>query len=188
MLKHFACQYFDRWGPGGHWCHVGVYRGLLETLSLGFIVDSLCMKNTCYAKCFDFISDVFIQEIGSPEVQKIIDDMIAVMRKAPGVGLAAPQIGVGLQVRSTEARASSHPKWMLQMWGILLCLCVARVRWFSFWCNLIHNVWRMTIQMETQYISHILVWGNTKKWIPYAMCIQLFRLLGHPWIHNLQII
>ena len=32
-------------------------------------------------------------------VQNIIDDMIKVMRKAPGVGLAAPQIGIPLRVK-----------------------------------------------------------------------------------------
>jgi peptide deformylase len=39
-------------------------------------------------------------EIKSEKVQKIIDDMIRVMRKAPGVGLAAPQIGIPSRVSS----------------------------------------------------------------------------------------
>lgn len=39
-------------------------------------------------------------EIGSDRIQKIIDDMIKVMRTAPGVGLAAPQIGIPLRVSS----------------------------------------------------------------------------------------
>lgn len=34
--------------------------------------------------------------------QKLIDDMIETMRQAPGVGLAAPQIGVGLRVIVVE--------------------------------------------------------------------------------------
>ncbi|CAL5444084.1 unnamed protein product [Camellia sinensis] len=38
------------------------------------------------------------EEIGSDKIQEIIDDMVMVMRKAPGVGLgvglAAPQIGI----------------------------------------------------------------------------------------------
>lgn len=37
-------------------------------------------------------------EIGSDRIQKIIDDMIKVMRTAPGVGLAAPQIGIPLRI------------------------------------------------------------------------------------------
>uniref|UniRef100_A0A7C8YKY4 Peptide deformylase n=1 Tax=Opuntia streptacantha TaxID=393608 RepID=A0A7C8YKY4_OPUST len=37
-------------------------------------------------------------EIGSERIQKIIDDMVKVMRKAPGVGLAAPQIGIPLKI------------------------------------------------------------------------------------------
>jgi len=39
-------------------------------------------------------------EIKSEKVQKTIDDMIRVMRKAPGVGLAAPQIGIPFRVCS----------------------------------------------------------------------------------------
>lgn len=42
--------------------------------------------------------EVEVEEIGSERIQKIIDDMIKVMRKAPGVGLAAPQIGIPLRV------------------------------------------------------------------------------------------
>ncbi|XVF24815.1 hypothetical protein REPUB_Repub13aG0160300 [Reevesia pubescens] len=37
-------------------------------------------------------------EIESERIQKIIDDMVRVMRMAPGVGLAAPQIGIPLRV------------------------------------------------------------------------------------------
>lgn len=42
--------------------------------------------------------EVAKEEIGSEKVAKVIEDMIAVMRNAPGVGLAAPQIGVPLKV------------------------------------------------------------------------------------------
>ncbi|CAI0474407.1 unnamed protein product [Linum tenue] len=39
-------------------------------------------------------------EISSERIQKIIDDMVKVMRLAPGVELAAPQIGIPLRVSS----------------------------------------------------------------------------------------
>jgi peptide deformylase len=42
--------------------------------------------------------EVAVEEIESERIQKIIDDMVRVMRKAPGVGLAAPQIGIPLKV------------------------------------------------------------------------------------------
>ncbi|KAG0455990.1 hypothetical protein HPP92_023778 [Vanilla planifolia] len=42
--------------------------------------------------------EVPLEEIGSEKIQKIIDDMIGSMRKAPGVGLAAPQIGIPLRI------------------------------------------------------------------------------------------
>lgn len=43
--------------------------------------------------------------ISSPEVQALITRMIAAMREAPGVGLAAPQIGVPLRIIVLEDRA-----------------------------------------------------------------------------------
>ncbi|KAL0921160.1 hypothetical protein M5K25_008207 [Dendrobium thyrsiflorum] len=43
-------------------------------------------------------AEVPLEDIGSDKIQKIIDDMIGVMRKAPGVGLAAPQIGIPLRI------------------------------------------------------------------------------------------
>ena len=36
--------------------------------------------------------------VGTAELRALVQKMVAVMRAAPGVGLAAPQIGVGLQV------------------------------------------------------------------------------------------
>lgn len=44
------------------------------------------------------------EQIGSRELEQLIDDMIETMRKAPGVGLAAPQVGVSLQVAVVEDR------------------------------------------------------------------------------------
>ena len=38
-----------------------------------------------------------VTDFGAP-LQQLVSDMVDTMRKAPGVGLAAPQIGVGLQV------------------------------------------------------------------------------------------
>eukprot|EP00271_Cylindrocystis_brebissonii_P023045 TRINITY_DN923_c0_g1_i2.p1 TRINITY_DN923_c0_g1~~TRINITY_DN923_c0_g1_i2.p1 ORF type:complete len:414 (+),score=35.19 TRINITY_DN923_c0_g1_i2:105-1346(+) len=43
-------------------------------------------------------AEVPLQDIGSPEVEKVINDMVAVMRSAPGVGLAATQIGVAQRI------------------------------------------------------------------------------------------
>ena len=38
-----------------------------------------------------------VKEI-TEEIQTLIDDMIKTMYAAPGVGLAAPQVGVGLRI------------------------------------------------------------------------------------------
>lgn len=45
-------------------------------------------------------ADVPVADIGSQRIEEIIEDMIAAMRNSPGVGLAAPQIGVPLNVSS----------------------------------------------------------------------------------------
>ncbi|MDP9121353.1 MAG: peptide deformylase, partial [Acidobacteriota bacterium] len=33
--------------------------------------------------------------VGEPDIQQLVDDMIETMRSASGVGLAAPQLGIG---------------------------------------------------------------------------------------------
>jgi peptide deformylase len=44
------------------------------------------------------------EQIGSKDLEQLIDDMIETMHKAPGVGLAAPQVGVSLQLAVLEDR------------------------------------------------------------------------------------
>ena len=44
-------------------------------------------------------------EIGSPSIQQLIELMRETMREAPGVGLAAPQIGQSIQLAVIEDRA-----------------------------------------------------------------------------------
>ena len=46
---------------------------------------------------------VAASRLGAPEIQELVDDMVETMREAHGVGLAAPQVGVGLQVFVYEA-------------------------------------------------------------------------------------
>ena len=48
------------------------------------------------------------QEIKSKEIQKLIEHMRETMRGAPGVGLAAPQIGLSLQIAVIEDRKEYH--------------------------------------------------------------------------------
>ncbi|CAK7356558.1 unnamed protein product [Dovyalis caffra] len=45
------------------------------------------------------------KEIRSERIQKIIDDMVKAMRMSPGVGLAAPQIGIPLRIIVLEDTA-----------------------------------------------------------------------------------
>ena len=48
------------------------------------------------------------KEIGSKEIQNLIEHMRETMREAPGVGLAAPQIGLSLQMAVIEDRKEYH--------------------------------------------------------------------------------
>jgi peptide deformylase len=48
------------------------------------------------------------QEISSKEIQKLIEHMRETMRGAPGVGLAAPQVGLSLQIAVIEDRKEYH--------------------------------------------------------------------------------
>jgi peptide deformylase len=45
----------------------------------------------------------------TPEIESLIDDMIETMYGAPGIGLAAPQIGVGLRVFVTDLSVGRDP-------------------------------------------------------------------------------
>jgi peptide deformylase len=55
-----------------------------------------------------------LEEIRSPKLQKLIADMRETMRAAPGVGLAAPQVGIPLQLaviedaREAQARSTDE--------------------------------------------------------------------------------
>ena len=46
-----------------------------------------------------------LEEIRSPEIQRLIAAMRDTLRDAPGVGLAAPQVGYGIQLAVVEDRA-----------------------------------------------------------------------------------
>ncbi|HVF78977.1 MAG TPA: peptide deformylase [Solirubrobacteraceae bacterium] len=47
-------------------------------------------------------------ELASPDVQQLIDDMIATMRAASGAGLAANQVGETLRIAVIEVRAGNR--------------------------------------------------------------------------------
>jgi peptide deformylase len=50
-------------------------------------------------------------EIGSAELRQTIADMLETLRLAPGVGLAAPQIGLGVQLAIIEDREQYQSSW-----------------------------------------------------------------------------
>lgn len=55
--------------------------------------------------------ELTLDEILSPSIQMLIQLMKTTMRAAPGVGLAAPQIGIPLQIAVIEDRIEYHKFW-----------------------------------------------------------------------------
>ena len=49
----------------------------------------------------------------TPEIQQLVDDMIQTMYAAPGIGLAATQIGVGLRIFVCDISAGRNPSDLL---------------------------------------------------------------------------
>ncbi len=45
----------------------------------------------------------------TPDLQRVIDDMIQTMYAAPGIGLAAPQVGVGLRLFVADTSVGRNP-------------------------------------------------------------------------------
>ena len=49
----------------------------------------------------------------TPDIQQLIDDMIQTMYAAPGVGLAAPQVGVGVRIFVCDISVGRNPADLL---------------------------------------------------------------------------
>ena len=56
-----------------------------------------------------------LAEIAGKEIQNLIESMRTCMRDAPGVGLAAPQIGLSLQLAVIEDREEYHKDVLAEM-------------------------------------------------------------------------
>jgi peptide deformylase len=54
--------------------------------------------------------ELSLEELASPRIQQLIADMRETMRAAPGVGLAAPQIGESIQLVVIEDPPAYHTK------------------------------------------------------------------------------
>jgi peptide deformylase len=57
-----------------------------------------------------------VTKIRSREIQKLIDSMRTCMQEAPGVGLAAPQLGLALQLAVIEDREEYHKDVSEALW------------------------------------------------------------------------
>jgi peptide deformylase len=53
-----------------------------------------------------------VEEV-TPEIERIVDDMIETMYAAPGVGLAAPQVGIPLRIFVVDISVGRDPSGLL---------------------------------------------------------------------------
>ena len=51
----------------------------------------------------------------TPDIERLIDDMVEMMYAAPGVGLAAPQVGVALRIFVVDVSVGRDPKGLIVM-------------------------------------------------------------------------
>src|SRR3954468_1398772 len=51
----------------------------------------------------------------TPDVERLIDDMVETMYAAPGVGLAAPQVGVALRIFVVDISVGRDPNGLIVM-------------------------------------------------------------------------
>lgn len=51
----------------------------------------------------------------TPEIERLIDDMVETMYAAPGIGLAAPQIGVSLRIFVIDLSVGRDPNGLITM-------------------------------------------------------------------------
>ncbi len=56
-------------------------------------------------------AEVSAQELGSPEVQRLIDEMIETRREAAGAGLAAPQVSVSKRIAVVEVDDATRRRY-----------------------------------------------------------------------------
>ena len=54
-------------------------------------------------------------DVIAPEIDRLVDDMIETMYAAPGVGLAAPQVGVALRIFVVDISLGRDPNGLLVM-------------------------------------------------------------------------
>lgn len=75
-------------------CHIGTPGLIACSVSCSVVLSC------CHAVCVvvQEAEDVPESMLGSEKLQALVQTMIDTMRAAPGVGLAAPQIGVPLKV------------------------------------------------------------------------------------------
>lgn len=85
---YISCRHVSKWIPSS-------LRTLLN-------IDSLQARQVGDPILREQAEIVDISTIHSPEFKQMVERMFKVMRKAKGQGIAAPQIGVGLQVFAME--------------------------------------------------------------------------------------
>lgn len=131
--------------------------------------------------------EVKAADIGSARIEKTINDMVDVMRAGPGVGLAAPQIGVPLQVCNSSIKFTRGHKGR--------CSCCIRTfvsrmqcNHFVVWCLKYTIVFSFLVctRLEFQRCRSLL-----QMLIPVAECVGVvdvdYCVGGHEGAHELHL-
>jgi peptide deformylase len=116
--------------------------------------------------------------IGTPEIQNLIQGMIAAMHRAPGVGLAAPQVGVSKRIIVMEDRPEMtaglpqdvlvererEPQPLRVLINPVMTLAGTQTRDFFEGCLSITGYTAMVTRHREVAVSYLDEKGNPQEW------------------------
>ena len=135
-----------------------------------------------------------LDAIRTPETQNLIQGMVAAMHKAPGVGLAAPQVGVSKRVIVMEDRpvmTEGLPKNVLEereraphglrvLINPVMTLVGAETRDFFEGCLSIKGYTAMVTRHREVAVSYLDEKGNPQEWLARGWQA---RVMQHEYDH-----
>jgi peptide deformylase len=139
-------------------------------------------------------STVAPEAIRSAEVQDLIQGMVAAMHKAPGVGLAAPQVGVSKRIIVMEDRPEMtaelprdvlvererEPHGLRVLINPVMRLVGSETRDFFEGCLSIRGYTAIVTRHREVVVSHLDERGNEQEWRPRGWPA---RVMQHEYDH-----
>jgi peptide deformylase len=129
-----------------------------------------------------------------PELHELIQGMVAAMRKAPGIGLAAPQVGVSKRIIVIEdrpemtadlpkhvlAEREREPKPLRVLINPMMTLVGDETRDFFEGCLSIRGYTAMVTRSRAVAVSYLDENGNPQEWRPVGWQA---RVMQHEYDH-----